>query len=335
MNEECRYIFSKGDLYREDDSIIFRLDENSKKINIPIYKVKEIYCFNDMTLTTKLISLIGKKHIIIHFYDYYGNYVGTFYPKDNYLSGKLVLKQVECYNTKRLIIAKSIVSGISKNIYDVLYHYMRHGKTELKDYLKFLKKDIPNLLNKCNNIKQVLEVEGHIWRDFYSTFELFLPLDFVMNKRVRKPPNNPMNALISFGNSILYSKTITQIYQTHLNQTISFLHEPSDGRFSLSLDICEVFKPIIVFKTIFYCVNNKMLQVEKHFEKDLNYCILNEDGKKIFLEELDKRLNEVFEHPLLHRKVSYKQCIKLDCYKLIKYIMEDKDFIPFYIGDKK
>ena len=88
-----------------------------------------------------------------------------------------------------------------------------------------------------------------------------------MNKRVKRPPDNPINALVSFGNSLLYSKTVSVIYQTHLDQRISFLHEPSEGRFSLSLDLCEVFKPAIVFKTIFDVVNNRKLQVDKHFEK--------------------------------------------------------------------
>ena len=144
-----------------------------------------------------------------------------------------------------------------------------------------------------------------------------------------------MNALISFGNSILYTKTISQIYNTHLNQSISFLHEPSEGRLSLSLDLSEVFKPIIVFKTIFDVVNNKKIQVTKHFKKELNYCVLNENGRKIFLQELEGRMENVFVHKKLNRKVSYKTAIKLDGYKLIKFIMEDKEFRPFSLRELK
>ena len=156
-----------------------------------------------------------------------------------------------------------------------------------------------------------------------------------MNKRVKRPPDNPINALISFGNTLLYTKTISAIYHTHLDQRISFLHEPSEGRFSLSLDISEVFKPAIVFRTIFDLINNRRLQVDKHFEKNLNYCILNEDGRKIFVEAFEKRLDSVFKHPTLNRKVSYRTAIKLDCYKLIKFILEDKEFIPFRIKEGK
>lgn len=179
-----------------------------------------------------------------------------------------------------------------------------------------------------------MQVEGEVWQRFYSNFKYILPENFIINKRVKRPPDNPINAMISFGNSMLYSKTVSVIYNTHLDQKISFLHEPSEGRFSLSLDLSEVFKPIITFKTIFELVNRKKIQVSKHFDKNLNYCILNEAGKKIFIEAFEGRLESIFEHPKLKRKISYKTAIKLDCYKLIKNILEEKEFKPFRLKDK-
>lgn len=148
-------------------------------------------------------------------------------------------------------------------------------------------------------------VEGELWMRFYASFQYFLPEDFLMNKRVRRPPDNPMNALISFGNTLLYTKMISAIYRTHLDQRISYLHEPSEGRFSLSLDLSEAFKPVIVYRTIFDLVNNRKIQVSKHFEKKLNYCVLNEEGRKVFIEAFESRLESVFQHPILKRRVSY------------------------------
>jgi len=156
-----------------------------------------------------------------------------------------------------------------------------------------------------------------------------------MNKRVKRPPDNPINALISFGNTLLYTKTISAIYATHLNQSIGFLHEPSESRFSLSLDLCEAFKPILVFKTIFELVGRKKLQVTKHFDKNLNYALLNEAGKKIFIEAFENRLNETFKHTKLNRQTTYKNAIKLDGYKLIKMLTEGEVFRPFYLSEKR
>lgn len=330
-----RYITSMGELTRKDNSLCFR--KGNKNVYIPVENTKEIYCMNEVSINTKLLDFLSKNHIIVHFFNYYEGYSGTFYPRDHYCSGKLLVKQVQAYsdNYKRLMIAKSIVRVIGDNIYEVLYHYYKHDKKEVKGTIDWIKSDFYNLLNVADNIKFVLAVEGDLWQKFYAELQYILPEDFTMNKRVKRPPDNPINAMISFGNTLLYTKTISAIYQTHLDQKISFLHEPSERRFSLSLDLCEVFKPIIVFRTIFYLINNRMIQVEKHFERKVNYCILNENGRNIFIEEFEKRIEMVFVHPVLKRKVSYRTALKLDCYKLIKFLLEDKEFIPFSIKDGK
>lgn len=319
-------------MFQKDLSICFRNDKGN--FYIPIKNTKEIYCFSEVSLTTKLFALFSKAGIVAHFFGYYENYIGTYYPKDYLLSGRLVVNQALAYKNNRLPVAKAIVKGIGANIRFILYHYYRHGKVEIKPYLDWIKNDLPQLVNLSKDIKQLLSVEGEVWTRFYSSFKYILPGDFIMNKRVKRPPDNPINALISFGNTLLYTKTITQLYNTHLNQTISFLHEPSERRFSLSLDLSEVFKPVIVYKTIFDCVNNRKITVSKHFDKKLNYALLNETGKKIFINEFENRLNQTFEHPRLKRRVTYKQAIRIDAYKLIKYLMEGKEFIPFNLETK-
>jgi CRISPR-associated protein Cas1 len=327
-----RYIFSMGELKRKDNSIAFRNEKGN--FYIPIQDTRELYCMNEVSFNTKFLDFMAKAGITLHLFNYHGNYSGTFYPKEQLVSGDLTIKQSLAYIDRRLEVAKAIVQGIALNIYEVLYHYFRHGKKELKSTLDFLKKDVERFLSKDIDIKQVLFIEGQVWHKFYDSFKYFLPEDFIMNKRVKRPPDNPINALISFGNTLLYTKTISALYETHLNQTISFLHSPREGRFSLSLDISEVFKPIVVFKTIFDLVGKKRLQVTKHFDKNLNYALLNDEGKKIFIDAIETRINETFMHKKLKRKTSYKNCIKLDGYKLIKFIVENKEFKPFTIKEK-
>jgi CRISPR-associated protein Cas1 len=328
-----KYISSMGELARKDNSLCFRKD--GKNIYIPVENTKEIYCLNEVTINTKLLDFLSQQHIIVHFFNYYEGYSGTFYPRDQYNSGKLLIKQVNAYKNNRMAVAKAIVNGIGINIYEVLYHYYKHDKKEVKEVLDWIKADFAVALESAENIKQVLAAEGDLWQRFYASFKYFLPEDFIINKRVKRPPDNPINALISFGNSLLYTKTINAIYRTHLDQRISFLHEPSEGRFSLSLDMCEVFKPAIVFKTIFELVNNRRIQVEKHFDKKTNYCLLNEEGRNIFITAFEERMETVFMHPTLNRKVTCRTAIKLDCYKLIKFIMEDKEFVPFSLKEMK
>ena len=328
---KTKYITSMGELTRKDNSLCFR--KNGKNVYIPVENTSEIYCMNEVSVNTKLMDFLSQNHIIMHFFNYNGGYSGTFFPRERYLSGRLLVKQTEKYRDNRIIIAKAIVETIGINIIEILYHYYKHGKKEVKGTIDLIKNKIIPQVKEAKDIKELLAYEGAIWSYYYAEFVNFLPEDFVMNKRVKRPPDNPINALISFGNSLLYTRTISCIYRTHLDQRISYLHEPSEGRFSLSLDISEVFKPVIVYKTIFELVNNRRLQVAKHFDKRVNYCLLNDEGRKIFIEAFEKRLSSVFLHPKLKRRVSYQTAIKLDCYKLIKCILEDKEFRPFSLKE--
>lgn len=170
--------------------------------------------------------------------------------------------------------------------------------------------------------------EGHIRERYYDSFNVILDHDEEFTKRTKRPPDNMINALISFGNSLLYATTLGEIYHTQLNPTVSYLHEPGNRRFSLSLDISEVFKPVIVDHVIFKLINTKMLG-EKDFEKDVNFCYLSERGRKIFLREYDERLKTTIKHRNLKRNVSYRRMIRLECYKLEKYITGIEEYKAF------
>jgi CRISPR-associated protein Cas1 len=326
-----RYISSMGELTRKDNSLCFR--KNGKNVYIPIENTKEIYCLNEISLNTKLLDFLSQNHVVVHFFNYYGGYSGTFYPKDQYLSGRLLVKQVEAFQNHRAEIARAIVKGIGENLYEVLYHYYKHEKKEVKETIDWIRSEFNPRIMQADTINSLMALEGEVWMRFYADFKYFLPEDFTLNKRVKRPPDNPMNAMISFGNTLLYGKTISTIYRTHLDQRISYLHEPSERRFSLSLDLSEVFKPVLVYRTIFDLVNNRKIQVAKHFEKKLNYCLLNEEGRKIFIEAFEGRLESVYQHPKLKRKITYRTAMKLDCYKLIKFILEGKEFVPFSLKE--
>src|SRR5690625_1356136 len=285
---KTKYLLTDGELKRKDNSLSYRV--NGKNIYLPIENIRELYILSETSINTKLLDFLSQNNVVLHFFNYYGNYSGTYYPRAKYISGRLLVSQVEAYKDyRRLKIAKAIVLAILSNVHTSLYHYYKHGKKEVKAYLDYIKNELYEKIENAKNIKELLSYEGEIWQGFYGSFNYFLDKDFTMNKRVKRPADNPINALISFGNSLLYTKTITAIYRTHLNQSISYLHEPSKARFSLSLDISETFKPIIVFKTIFDLVNNKRIKVEKHFVRKHNYCILNDQGRRIFIAAFEKR----------------------------------------------
>ena len=136
--------------------------------------------------------------------------------------------------------------------------------------------------------------------------------------------------MISFGNSLLYSTVLSEIYHTQLNPTISYLHEPFERRFSLALDLAEIFKPLIVDRTIFSLVNRGVIGKED-FRRELNGVLLSENGKKKFLKAYGEKLETTIKHRKLGRNVSYQRLIRLECYKLVKHLLGTEKYEPFVI----
>src|SRR5690606_27659493 len=182
-------------------------------------------------------------------------------------------------------------------------------------------------IDNCNAIGLLMGIEGNIRMAYYEAFNLIIN-DFAMGDRSKRPPRNEVNALISFGNMMCYTQCLRAIHQTQLNPLISFLHTPGERRFSLSLDLAEIFKPLLVDRVIFKVLNKKMLQIS-HFEDTLNRVILKENGKKIFVQAFEERLQETINHRALNRSVSYKHLIKLECYKLQKHLLDIEIYKPF------
>lgn len=314
------YILSEGILKRKENTLYFV--NNKGKKPIPINKIYSIYAYGQITFSSQVMSLLAKKGIPIHFFNYYGFYNGSYYPRETLLSGGLLVRQAEYYlnQSKRLELAKLFVEGAANNILKVLSYY----KIE-NDVNEILKE-----LTKTNKITEIMNVEGRIRSEYYSKFDEILPEEFKMEGRSRQPPKNMINSLISFGNSMMYSTVLTEIYNTQLNPTISYLHEPFERRFSLSLDLSEIFKPIFVDRLIFYLVNKRMI-TKKDFNQDLNCCLLNDSGRNKFIKEYNKRLEKTIKHKDLNKKVSYQRLIRLEAYKLKKHILGIKKYNPFVI----
>lgn len=321
------YITKNGRLKRQDNTLYLEFESGEKK-TIPIEDVEGLYLMGETDLNTKLLNFLAQQKIPVHVFNYYGYYSGSYYPREHLNSGFLIVKQVECYKNKerRLNIARELIQSASHNILCNLKYY-RNRKSGLEGYISDIEARLPEI-EKASDILALMAWEGHIRERYYDSFNVILDLEEEFTKRTKRPPDNMMNALISFGNSLLYATTLGEIYHTQLNPTISFLHEPGNRRFSLSLDVSEVFKPVIVDHIIFKLINTKMLG-ERDFEKDVNFCYLSENGRKTFLREYDERLNTTIKHRTLKRNVSYRHLIRLECYKLEKYISGIEDYKAF------
>jgi CRISPR-associated protein Cas1 len=330
------YLFNPGTLERKDNTLKFtpfEEDGNGEMLKsgqpryLPVEDIMEFYVFGSLRANSSLYNFLGQKGIAVHFFDYYENYTGSFMPRDSLLSGRMILAQTSAYQNKkkRIELARKFVEGASFNMTKNLRYYNTRGK-DLDGLIEKIE-EYTSQLPYLNAVDALMGIEGNVRQIYYKGFDLILN-DFSMDGRSKIPPRNEVNALISFGNMMCYSQCLRAIHQTQLNPTISYLHTPGERRYSLSMDISEIFKPILVDRVIFRLLNKRELQ-EKHFDNKLNRCLLNPTGKKIFVKAFDERLSETIQHRSLKRKVSYKHLVKLECYKLSKHLLGMEEYKPF------
>ncbi|SFX78633.1 CRISP-associated protein Cas1 [Thermoactinomyces sp. DSM 45891] len=329
--KEPFYITRSGLLRRQHDTV--RFDHDQGHVYLPIEQMDALYIFEPMDLNTALLDFFSKHKIPVHFFGYQGKYIGSFTPRDAQLSGFLLVKQALAVEdlSVRIPLAKEIMRGAQANILKNVRRLRRENKLELLDPLvENLVQDMKNT-EKSTSIPQLMGYEGNVRKKYYQIMDQIMVVknkQFVMDGRVYHPPNNKMNSLISFVNSLVYTTTINQIYRTSLNPTLSFLHQPGERRYSLALDISEVFKPVVADKVIFRLIGLGMLN-DSCFDEAMGLCYLNKKGRDLVVSEYNQRLKTTIHHRELDQKSSYERLIRLECYKLVRHILGEKIYSSF------
>jgi CRISPR-associated protein Cas1 len=313
MNQPL-FLLESGFLGRNQNTLVFE-NINGKRY-FPIMSYDSIYLIGEVSLNSKLLTYLSRKQIPVFFFGFTGNFSGVFYPwKKRNFSGKFVIKQANAYSNtqKRGKIASQIVGASIHNIRKTLLQYKLNKEADSIQKFK-------EMLEETGNIGDILSLEANARKRYYSSFNFIIKDKyFSFVKRVYNPPNDAINAMISFGNALLYSSLLAEMYKTKLDPRISFVHEPSDNRFSLCLDLADIFKPIIVDRVIFYLINNRMIS-QKHFQGTKEGFYLNKRGKEIFIRRYNQKLNDSLKLRNKDRMVSYKYLLRQECFSLIDYI---------------
>lgn len=321
------YLYSSGDLRVENQMMYFQGIDEYKSIDPN--DVDEIYVLGEIDFDKKLLKFASQSGIVIHLFNYYGYYSGSFYPQKHSNSSDVMIKQVEHYldATQRMKIAMAFVDGAVKNMLQVIKYYNNRGKdlSIIEDNIKSLHE----IIYSCTKINELMAIEGNIRNYYYEAFDIVLGnSDFLFERRSRRPPKNHLNTLISFGNSMLYTLILGQIYYTHLDPRIGYLHATNFRRYTLNLDIAEIFKPIIVDRVIFTVINRKMITSES-FEKSSEGIMLKEKGREVFIEQFEDKLSSLIEHRGAGKNVSYKELIKMEIDNLERYLTIGEEYNPF------
>ena len=327
--KESLYIYNNGTLSRKDNTLRFVNDKSEKK-DIPIERYSDIYLFGEVSLNSALLNILSQYGINVHFFNYYSFYTGSFYAREQNLAGELLVRQAEHYSdpVKRLAIAQKFVDSASYNIYRNLRYYNSRGK-DVEEYMLQIEALRKNIY-KTKSVSELMGYEGNIRKIYYSAWNIIVNQKIDFEKRVKHPPDNMINTLISFVNTLVYTRTLGEIYKTQLNPTISYLHEPGVRRFSLCLDLSEVFKPLLADRLIFSLLNKNQI-TENDFTKNLNFLHLDKKASQLIVRQLDEKLKTTIHHKTLDKDVSYQYLIRLEAYKLIKHLIGEKEYDGFKI----
>jgi len=309
------YILSEGTLSANQS--VFRFDNKDNMTRIPVETVSAINLYGGVSVSSGALKLAGEHNICLHFYGFYGNYMGTYWPKDAYFSGDLTIKQALLYSDydHRMALSVVLLRGIYRNMHTLLNRF--GAETD------GFKLEIEN-----GTIERIMLSEARLRKDYYARLDSIFPEQFKIGNREKHPPSNFGNSLISFANSLLYSEMITQARHTSINMSIPFYHSPESGRFSLSLDLSEIFKPGLVDRLILSITKQGIIQVEDHFHKVGNGILLNERGRKIFIQQWEAWLESASYNNKLKRKVSHRELIKMEIHKFAKEVEDIEPYKP-------
>lgn len=326
------YILQDGELHRKDNSLYFESKKGRKFI--PVESTNDICVFGNVAVSKRFLDFCTQKRIPVHYFGIVGDYLGTYYPREYYNSGFIAIRQVEYYlnNRKRLVLAKAIATGYINQTLKVIKYYINRKAGEEQRALDDLYKELEvrrGILTTLDCIEQIESFIEETKKIYWGGFNfIFNNSSFICNGDKDSLQYKRKNNIIQFGEALGQAIILSEVYKTHLDPRVGYLHESNLGFFPLCLDILYIFKPIMIHRLIFTLIN-KSVVTNKDYINYKNNLILSKEGKGKVIIELDKRLRTTIKHRQLGRHVSYRRIIRMELYKIQKHIVEGKEYMPY------
>lgn len=295
-------------LNRHENALVVTSDAGRKVI--PLNGVKHVLCMGDGSISIRLLKDMGRRGIRFTVLDGGGGFLGAFEPEDETPSGRVRIGQAEMFlnESARLRIARAIVTAQVKSMRGLLQRYRRNGTTGLDLMLDGLGRAI-GMIDSATNIEALMGAEGQARAFLHDAFGRVSP-QAKLERRIRRPPPDPVNCLMSFFNMLLYSACANELAKTHLDRSISFLHSPAAGRRSLSIDMAETFRPVLS-DALLLSIFRRDQPEPSWFNRTPGVCLLNEKGRIKATERFWSRIEER-SGELTFRQAIHRQCLSLE-----------------------
>ena len=295
-------------LNRHENALVVTSEAGRK--SIPLNGIKHVVCMGGGSISIPLLKDMGRKGIRFTILDGGGRFLGAFEPEEDVPSGRVRVGQAALFleSSTRFRIAREIVCAQMRSMRGLLKRYRRNGCPGLDASLDGVERALA-ATDRADNLESLMGSEGQARAFLHESFGLIAP-GAKLDRRVRRPPPDPVNCLMSFFNVLLYSTCANELAKTHLDRSISFLHSPATGRRSLSIDMAEPFRPVLS-DALILSVYRRGYPTESWFERKPGICLLSEKGRIKATEHFHARLEEDYGGHTF-RQAIHRQCLSLE-----------------------
>ena len=313
-----------------------------KKTRVPLLKIDRVVVQGNATLTSPAIGALMERQAEVTFLNRYGRFQGHLAPAFS-KNGQLRLAQTAAHHNPitHHHFGQAFVSGKLQNMRTML---MRANRSRQNATLATAVAALQRIIGEVQATTPDSEMpdpvqpqahsvygrlqglEGNGTAHYFNCFSHLLNEGELFKGRTRRPPRDPVNALLSYGYTILLNQVTSAICTVGLDPYVGYLHSSQYGKPALALDLMEEFRPLIVDSVVLSLFNNKAIQ-GKHFMEEFGAYRLSDSGRRIFLTKLEARFDESITHPVFEYKATYRRCLELQARLLAKRVMGE---IPAY-----
>jgi CRISP-associated protein Cas1 len=325
----------------------------ARQERIPLVKIDDVVVMGEVTMTASALHLLLDRNIEINFLSYYGKFKGRLSPpfSKNALL-RMAQHRAHMEMSNRCELARQFVVGKLSNQRQRLQRFNRsQADAEVSQAIERIAGLLDQLIALPLNVVEtgkplvsgdkriegtplevILGMEGAGSATYFSCFGKLIsnPEQWPFVGRIKRPPTDPVNSLLSFGYSMLTNQVASAVQVVGLDHYVGYLHSSVYGRPALALDIMEEFRPVIVDSMVLTLLNHRMLTPDD-FVVELGAFRLKDERRKVFFTQFEERLNEEVTHPIFGYKVKYRRCLELQVRLMAKFLTGEIDVYPPFL----
>ena len=320
-------------LHKERETVVIKQGKD-KLGQFPAISISNILCFGQVSVSPFLMGFCGEQGIGLSFYTEYGKFLARVQGKQ---TGNVLLRRAQYRwaddEEKSVAIARLFVAAKIANGRSIMMREVRnHGDNPA---LSHAIKKLANSLRRIQYAQEVSEsmgIEGDAANTYFSVFnELLRGTGFTFNGRVRRPPTDPVNALLSFAYTLITHECSSALQGVGLDPYVGFLHQDRPGRVSLALDLLEEFRAPWADRFVLTLINRKQIQLNDFITEASGAVRLKDDARKIFLTAWQERKQVEIMHPYLQEQVPIGLLPHCQAMLLARHIRGDTEYYPPYL----